>query len=99
MAEHFTDHLETLSRATVHHHLCWFCHAGQAFLPPSLVPEYLVEVKQDYMKQSNDHIVGQLATPEMAWFYMTVILELAWQVPSFILGIYGLVRGESESQI
>ncbi|CAO1613152.1 unnamed protein product [Jaminaea pallidilutea] len=67
---------------------------SQAFLPSSLVPKYLVEVKQDYLKQSNDHIVGQLATPEMAWFYMTVILELAWQVPSFILGIYGLVRDD-----
>lgn len=68
---------------------------GQAFYPQSLIPQVLLQVKQDYLKQSNDPVVGKLEKPEMAWFYMAVVLELVWQCPAFVLGIWGLVRGTS----
>ncbi|PWN30863.1 hypothetical protein BDZ90DRAFT_229854 [Jaminaea rosea] len=67
---------------------------GQLFYPQSCIPEVLVKTKQDYLRQSNDPMVGKLGQPEVAWFWMAVVLEMTWQCPAFVLGIVGLVRDD-----
>lgn len=78
--------------------ICLLCSlatpGGQLFYPQSWIPEVLVKTKQDYLEQSNDPMVGKLGQPEVAWFWMAVVLEMVWQCPAFVLGIVGLVTGE-----
>ncbi|CAO1626314.1 unnamed protein product [Parajaminaea phylloscopi] len=67
---------------------------GQIFYPEWLVPDSLRKVKADYLSQSHDSVVGGLGSPNLAWFYMAVVLELLWQCPAFVAGMWYLFHDD-----
>ena len=68
---------------------------GQSFYPPHLVPASLKQVKADYLRDSKDPLISNAFSPRYAWFTLALVTEMVIQVPSFLLGAIGLIRGES----
>lgn len=66
-------------------------------LYPALVPAFLRRVRSEYIAQSGDPVLPHAFTPAFAWFTSLVWIEVLFQVPVFVLGIWALVRGASNA--
>ncbi|CAO1635475.1 unnamed protein product [Sympodiomycopsis kandeliae] len=66
---------------------------GEYFYP-SLVPQAARDVKTQYLKDSNDPLLGNAGSPEVAWFTLALSLELVFQVPVFVIGAWKLYKDD-----
>lgn len=62
-------------------------------LYPALVPDFLRAVRDNYLATSADPVLPHAFTPAYAWFTSLIWIEVLFQVPVFVLGIWGLLRG------
>ncbi|KAI0339495.1 hypothetical protein BDW22DRAFT_1380763 [Trametopsis cervina] len=67
----------------------------QALYPAQFIPPLLTKLSDFYMAISNDPLIGgALYDPgRYSWFRSLLLLEGVFQLPVFILGAHGLLRG------
>lgn len=71
----------------------------QALYPPSLVPELIATLPHLYIEFSRDPLVGGAfgyfgGNSHLYWFNNFVWVEALFQLPTFVIGAYGLWKGE-----
>lgn len=73
---------------------------AQLTYPPysqRLFPEPLRKVLRDYMTQSSDPFLAaaERGSKDHVWFRVLVMSETVFQIPCFLVAIWGLLNGES----
>lgn len=73
---------------------------AQLTYPPSsqrLFPEPLRKVLQDYLTTSSDPflLAAERGSSDHVWFRVLLVSETVFQIPCFVVSIWGLLNGES----
>ncbi|KAJ6619956.1 transmembrane protein 6/97 [Mycena sp. CBHHK59/15] len=75
------------------------CMDFQPLYPPALVPRFLVQLSDFYIRTSNDPFIKGaygLGADPLVWFKTFVFLELVFQLPTFFLAARGLWNGSQK---
>ncbi|KAI0825504.1 transmembrane protein 6/97 [Irpex lacteus] len=73
----------------------------QALYPPNLTPQWIAQLPQFYITMSKDPLISGAfsGSDAFVWFRTFLTLEAIFQLPVFVLGMYGLLRGSKSIYI